>query len=143
MMGHYDEFNIQTAAIMSKSKSVQKRYECQESRIIKPTGCNVPIIIHADSAIHQRAYDLGVEVPPEMFEFIEVMILGAKKYAPNNWLLPNGTNSDHRSMHASLFRHAAESSCGNREDKETGLDPLLHVACRALMMYTKVKRGLR
>lgn len=128
-MSHYDQFNIQTAAIMSKSKRIQKVY-------------STPVIVGGDSTVYQRAHAKGVEIPPEMLEFIEVMILGADKYAPNNWLLPNGTNSDHKSMHASMFRHIASSSAGIRVDKDSGLDHLLNAACRCLMMYTRIKRGL-
>ncbi len=117
-MGHYDQF-------------------------IKPTEYSVPVIIPADSTIYQRAYAKGVEIPSEMLEFIEVMILGAEKYAPNNWLLPNGINSDHKSMHASMFRHIANSSAGIRIDKDSGLDHLLNAACRCLMMYCRIKRGLK
>ncbi len=109
----------------------------------QPIVYSTPVIIGGDSTVFQRAHAKGVEVPPEMLEFIEVMILGAAKYAPNNWLRPDGTNSDARSMHASMFRHVAESSCGNRLDQETQLDPLLHAACRCLMMYTRIKRGLK
>lgn len=132
-MGHYNQFRI----------PIEDEKNRPGLCPTQPLVYSTPVIIGGDSTVYQRAYDLGVEIPSEMMEFVEVMILGAAKYAPNNWLLPNGTNSDHRSMHASLFRHVAESSCGSREDKETKLDPLLHVACRALMMYTRIKRGMK
>lgn len=95
--------------------------------------------------VFEAAWDNGVDVPAEMFDFIDVMVYSARtgKYPANNWLKPDGINSDYKSMHASMFRHAAESSCGNRKDDQTGLDPLLHLACRALMMHTRLKRGLK
>lgn len=92
--------------------------------------------------LEQEMLEMGVEIPPEMFDFIKVMNFGAKKYAANNWLLPDGINSDHKSMHASIFRHVAESSCGHKHDWETGLHPLLHAATRCLMLYTRQQRGL-
>ncbi len=97
------------------------------------------------SLIFQQAWDANVEIPPEMFDFINVMTTSARsgKYEPNNWLRKDGAiNSDSRSMHASMFRHVAESQCGHRYDKETNLDPLLHLATRALMLYVRIKRGL-
>lgn len=92
--------------------------------------------------VFKRASELGIELPDELYDFIEVMIHGAKKYEANNWLKPDGKNSDHRSMHASMFRHLAESQVNSAKDHETGLDPLLHLAARALMFYTRRKRGL-
>ena len=77
-----------------------------------------------------------------MFDFVNVMIHGAEKYEPNNWLKPDGMCSSHKDMHASMFRHAAESYCHLREDHDSGLDPLLHLATRALMMYTRQQRNL-
>ncbi len=94
------------------------------------------------STVYQRAQEEGIDIPPEMFDFIEVMIHGAKKYEPNNWLKLDGINSDHKSMHASMFRHIASSSSGIRIDSDSGLDHLLNAACRCLMMYTRIKRGL-
>ena len=126
-MGHYDQYEEEKVAL----------YNTPDPYIIKTTG--------GTDDVFKLAWDSGVDVPKEMFDFINVMTHSARsgKYPANNWLLPNGTNSDHRSMHASMFRHAAESSCNNRHDEQTGLDPLLHLACRALMMYTRIKRGLK
>jgi len=83
---------------------------------------------------------------PEFYDFLTVVEFGARKHdkpgGDANWASPNGSKSSHKDMHASMFRHLAESSSGVREDKETGIDPLLHLATRALMMYTRIKRGL-
>ena len=77
-----------------------------------------------------------------MFEFIDTMVFGSGKHAPNNWLDPNGIKTSHRDMHASLFRHTAQSSCGVTTDHESGKHPILHAMCRAGMYYTRWKRGL-
>lgn len=79
---------------------------------------------------------------PEFFDMVQVLEFGAKKHGNKNWLSESGSKSSHKDMHASMFRHLAESSAGHREDVETELDPLLHLACRALMLYTRLKRGI-
>lgn len=77
----------------------------------------------------------GIEVPQEFYDVIKVLIFGVDKgYAPNGWL--NGVQFDHKKNHDSMFHHLAESFNGQPYDKESGLDPKLHLACRALMEYT-------
>lgn len=96
---------------------------------------------HVHSKLCQ-CYDLGVEVPVEMFCFLDVMLHGAKKYAPNNWLEEDGAKSNHKDMHSSLLRHAAASFGGTDIDKDSGFYHLQNAATRALMLYTRKKRGI-
>lgn len=84
----------------------------------------------------------SIDIPIEMFDFLAVIGEGAKKYSANGWLEPDGVGTSHKSMHDSMFHHLSESYCHSKADKETGLDPLLHLACRALMCYTRKKRGV-
>lgn len=84
----------------------------------------------------------GVEIPEEMLDFLKVLEMGAKKYDNLNWLEPNGQKSSFKDMHASMFRHLANSQAGVRLDHESGLDHLLHLTTRALMMYVRLKRGI-
>lgn len=79
---------------------------------------------------------------PEFYDVEKVLEMGAKKYAPNDWLKSDGKCANIRSMHDSMFHHLAESFCGKLKDGESGLDPLLHLACRALMCYARRKRGI-
>lgn len=79
---------------------------------------------------------------PEFLDFLKVLEFGAKKHGDSNWLSTTGKKSSHKDMHASMFRHLAESSVGGFEDLETGLHPLLHLAARALMLYTRKQRGI-
>ncbi len=79
---------------------------------------------------------------PEFLHFLQVLELGAEKYGKYSWLSRDGPKTNHKDMHASMFRHLAESYAGKRADDETGLDPLLHLASRALMLYTRLKRGI-
>ena len=79
---------------------------------------------------------------PEFYDILKVLEMGAKKHGRHNWLEPGGAKSSHTDMHASLFRHIAHSSCKTGVDDESGEDHLLHAATRALMAYTRKKRGL-
>jgi hypothetical protein len=84
----------------------------------------------------------------EMMDFILVLEMGAKKYEIDGWLKPDGAGSSEKEMHASMFRHLAKSLASGGAnprlvvDAESGLDHLLHVATRALMLYTRRKRGI-
>ncbi len=79
---------------------------------------------------------------PEFDDMVKVLAFGAKKHGSCNWLTPNGSKSSTKDMHASIFRHVAQSSAGLKKDHETSLHPLLHAAVRCLMVYTREKRGL-
>lgn len=79
----------------------------------------------------------------DMLDFLNIFEMGAKKYAVNNWLDPNGAKTSHKDMHASMFRHLASSSAGINKDEESGQDHLLHLAARAIMMYIRRKNGIR
>lgn len=95
------------------------------------------------TALIANIYDLPKEaIPEEMFEFLKIVKMGASKYALNNWLNEDGQNADERNMHASMFRHLAASSAGQNVDNESGEDHLLHLACRALMLYTRRQRNI-
>ena len=76
---------------------------------------------------------------PEFYDIAKVLEMGAKKYGPRDWEI-NGTrmskeeNSDH------MFHHLSAYRSGEKEDHESKLHPLLHLATRALMGYTREKR---
>lgn len=79
---------------------------------------------------------------PEFYHIIKVLDFGAEKHGSNNWLEENGKKSSLRAMHNSMAHHLLDSRAGVRQDHESGLDPLLHLALRALMCYTRIQRGL-
>jgi hypothetical protein len=92
-----------------------------------------------------KAYDLPVEaLTPEMFDFLRIVSNGAKKYAMNNWLDPDGHSVSHEDMYNKMFRHLARGFA-NFEllDNESKEHHLLHVMCRAAMMYTRDVRNIR
>lgn len=83
----------------------------------------------------------------EFLDVAYVVELGARKYKDKNWLEPAGKKSSFKEMHESMFHHLAESwaqgHINHRGDKETNFDPLLHLACRALMLYTRIQRNIK
>ena len=89
------------------------------------------------------AHEESLEIPHEMFDFIKIMKSGAIKHGTNTWLDPNGPKTSEKDMHASMGRHLSQSASGDLKDKDTGLDPLLHLACRALMLYTRRQRNIK
>ena len=85
--------------------------------------------------------------PKEFEDYKKVMEMGAKKHGENNWLDANGSKSSFKEMHDSAFHHLAESFAQGRHlelrgDLESDLDPLLHLICRAQMVYTRLKRNI-
>lgn len=99
-------------------------------------------------ALHQAIsdyFDIPVgAVNLAQLDFIKVMKHGADKYGWGNWLKPDGTKSSEKDMHASMARHWGQSSTDGwlAEDKDSGLDPLLHLQCRASMLYTRRQNGI-
>lgn len=81
-------------------------------------------------------------LPEEWYDLLLVLDNGAKKHGPLTWLELKNPSLQHRANHASMSRHLAEAFCGIVKDRESGLHPLLHLACRALMQYTRYKRGI-
>jgi len=79
-----------------------------------------------------------MNIPKEFLDVMKVLEFGARKYEPDGWL--KGIKFNHKDNHASMSRHLAEAYMGVKEDKETRLDPLLHLAARALMEYTCKQR---
>ncbi len=87
----------------------------------------------------KERFNLTGNLPPEFLDVQKVLDFGATKYGKDSWLAGNHFN--HKDNHASMSRHLAEAYNGKSADEESGLDPLLHLACRALMEYTLYKRG--
>lgn len=102
---------------------------------------------------------------PEMLDYLEVVRKGRIKHpdppvgARANWLSENGSTSSHNDMHDRMFHHLSRSFSSpmnvgripaaiigdayRRLDSEFELDHLLFVQCRAMMMYTRIKRGIK
>ncbi len=78
----------------------------------------------------------------EFYDVYDILQMGAKKYKIDGWLDEDGHGTSHKEMHDSMFHHLAQSYAKTRLDDESQLDHLLHVACRALMLYTRLQRGL-
>ena len=83
------------------------------------------------------------QIPSEFIEALQdVLDFGARKHGDMNWLECNGSKSSWKDMHASMFRHLASSQAGEVYDDETRLLHVAHLATRALMVYTRIKRDL-
>lgn len=96
--------------------------------------------LYDDSAYIEE--DLDTYMEPEFYDFVQVLKMGAEKHGNKNWLSVDGKKSSHKDMHTSMFRHLAKSYANQRLDEESGLDHLLHLASRSLMVYTLLKRGI-
>lgn len=84
--------------------------------------------------IQEHSIGDALHIPPEFLHTIKILEMGAIKYGANSWL--NGQHFDVHKNHRSMSHHLLESYREIRPDYESGLDPLLHLACRALMEYT-------
>lgn len=82
-------------------------------------------------------------IRPEFFDVFKIISMGAGKYKLNNWLTPDGARTSEKEMHDSMFHHLAQSFSNGDADKESGEDHLLHLATRALMLYTRRQNGIR
>ena len=67
---------------------------------------------------------------------------GGMKHGYGSWLEPNNPSLQHKSNCASMFRHAAEISCGIQVDPESGMAPELHLAWRAMASYVRRVRNI-
>jgi len=76
-------------------------------------------------------FDLALE------EMRAVLEQGAKKHGAGSWKMADNPSLQHKANTASMFRHLAEHHMGVDKDKDSGVDPLLHLACRALMQYMR------
>lgn len=89
-------------------------------------------------------YKIREDIAQEFLGYIaEVMGPGAIKHGDCNWMLPNGKKSSHIEMHDSMFHHLSESFAGRAQDKDSGLHPLKHLACRALMRLYIITHNIR
>ena len=82
-------------------------------------------------------------IPDEFEHFTRVLYRAAAgKYEPNNWMKPDGVNTDRKSAFASTHRHVAQSQFGERIDSETGLPHILHAIARLQMIHVRQVRGI-
>lgn len=91
------------------------------------------------------AYNISPDaIPLELLDFVKIIKMGAEKYALNGWLEADGKKCSEKDMHSSMLRHLIQSLMEGKDakDHESNLDPLLHLACRALMLYTRRQKGI-
>lgn len=88
----------------------------------------------------QREIKELAEQFPEFLDVFKIIIIGREKHG-DSWLQPDGATMSKKDNHASLSRHLAKMFVGEELD-ESGYSHELHIACRALMSYTRKQRGL-
>ena len=81
-------------------------------------------------------------IPKEFFDIALVIEMGARKHGADTWLDKDNPSLDRKANHSSMCRHLAEVYGQVTEDEESGLHPALHLACRALMLYARYRRGI-
>lgn len=63
---------------------------------------------------------------------VRVVGYGATKYGPNNWRTSSGDDVDR--WIGAMLRHLKACQCGERNDPESGLPHLAHLACNAVFL---------
>lgn len=87
----------------------------------------------------ERTYDA---IEHWIAELRKIIDMGAAKHGADSWLDQDNPSLTHKANHASMSRHLAEHYCGIEEDHESGLNPLYHLACRALMKAYRQDTGI-
>lgn len=72
--------------------------------------------------------------PDFIFALSEVLGFGADKYGPNDWKKIIPENIDDRTF-GSIQRHLWAWKRGEKFDKESGFNHLLHAACQTMMLF--------
>lgn len=120
----------------------------------------------------QRMNELGIDFPMEMFDVLDIFIMGAEKHGANSFLEPGVFTAKRVN---SIFRHNLKKldyryylddnmditlkqmmynidhyeeynghiPSYSRLDDESGLSHDLHSMCNSLMFYIKDKRGIK
>lgn len=74
----------------------------------------------------------------ELEDVVKVLMLGAKKYSPDNWKKCD----DVKRYKDALMRHVISYVSGDEQDKESGLSHLAHAVCNCLfLMYFDKQKG--
>lgn len=76
--------------------------------------------------------------PDFIFGIAEALKFGADKYAPNDWKKP--VSDDLNRTFGSIQRHLWTWKKGEINDKESGLNHLLHAATDIMFLYYKSTR---
>ena len=66
----------------------------------------------------------------ELKDVVKVLMLGAKKYSPDNWKKCDDT----KRYKDALMRHVISYVSGNERDEESGLSHLAHAICNCLFL---------
>lgn len=87
-----------------------------------------------------KLYLEHIDFPVEFLDVHLIVKKGAKKHGKDTWKDKNNPSLEKEANYASMCRHLAKYYAGNPIDKESGYSHLLHLACRALMKYSRIKK---
>lgn len=96
--------------------------------VVEPVVAPTPALGRKDDADKAR-WDLLPWAATR--DVVDVLTVGARKYAPNNWRFVDGWRWRY---HAAALRHLAAWALGERLDPETGLPHLAHATCCLLFL---------
>ena len=131
---------IVDTCIQGKYKMDKLQLKIQDMKTTKVKGF--------DNEYDKLYKDIKENLPLEFYDFIHAIAFGCIKYADGKFddsrlLDPTAPGLSLKDTHASMFRHLAASAVGIRRDKESQLDHALHLACRAIMCYYRLKKGVK
>jgi hypothetical protein len=111
---------------------------------IGPMGVDMDTLIPLGK--DESAWDKEREPVIDMFHEVindvsHVVVAGGEKHGYSSWKDEDNPSLQHMSSCDSLFHHLTEVRMGVEKDKDSGLDPMLHLITRAMMMYTRKVRG--
>jgi len=109
-------------------------------QIVKSPAVNNPQDLIVNELIG-KLQDVHREYPDllqsGMLDFFDVFLHGARKHGTNNYMTAEGTKCSRNDNSASMLRHLAEFSANKQADRDSGLHPTLHLACRAMIGYIR------
>lgn len=84
------------------------------------------------------------DIPMELFEgTLRRLDFGAGKYAPDNWLEPDGKGCSKHDMMGSISRHLADWYACDKIDHEVDQPSLWGAQCRIAMMSCRDLMGIK
>ena len=108
---------------------VEHDLETVENWVVKLAEKNPSAVVGVKYDTQKPRFSLLPLKP--LMAVVEVLELGARKYAPDNW--KKVENAQDRYFDA-LMRHMIAWKMGEKYDPETGLNHLAHAACSVLFM---------
>lgn len=115
-------------------KSAEERFNAFKAEHVAQSKVAKASFVKADSGKLQWSL-LPFE---ELKDVVKVLMLGAKKYSPDNWKKCD----DVKRYKDALMRHVISYVSGDERDEESGLSHLAHAICNCLfLMWFNNQKG--